>query len=462
MVVNIIIIGGQAAGMTCAAKLRRSVGDEIKIIVLEEIDVISLGSCGLPYYIADHFDDANRLINKTPQQMLDYGVDLRINHQVIKVDHQHQLVTVKDTLNNCTYDINYSKLVIATGASAGHSELVNNHTIFTIRDFYEAQQLKHILVNKSIDSLTIIGAGYIGLEMLELVKAYNLKHIYLISNKANLVDGFLDLEFSEVLNQAVDDYHNIKVIFNERAEIVSANDQGVEILLQHTQQTLLTDIVIFATGIKPRAEIFNNLQLKLATNKAIITDANGMTNLANIYAVGDCAMVEHFLHQQPIYLPLATVANKMARVVAGHIANSLIETTTNELPNAQYSPLGATMLLFLDYEIAKVGITHQQAVHDKLPYVSVFVSDYDHSNYYKTPEKIYCQLVFDAKTGIIVGGQLCGKQGVSLRIHALSVAIYKQLTVTELSMLDFAYSPPFNKTWDILNIAGSIAQKQLI
>lgn len=191
----------------------------------------------------------------------------------------------------------------------------------------------------------------------------------------------------------------------------------------------------------------------MLSNGAIITDNNGETSIKNIYALGDCATIYHKILQKNTYIPLASIANKQARKIAD---------TMYGISNTFNGTIGSSCLKILDLEVAKTGICEFEAKKENIEHISLFMKDYNHTDYYPNQLPIFIKLIFNPNSGIILGGQIVGKDGAMLRIHALTTAIDAKLSIYELANLDFAYAPPFNRTWDILNLAGELAIKKSI
>ncbi|MDR0485060.1 MAG: CoA-disulfide reductase [Alphaproteobacteria bacterium] len=447
---RVIIIGAQGGGMTAAAKLKRNL-PSAEIIVFDSGEYVSFGACGLPYYIGNFFSNEGNLFARTVEELEESGLKVFIKHKVISVDEKSQTLVVKNLTNSQKHTEKYDKLIIATGALPRDIELCNNTNTFTVKKFEDAKSIKAKLATNKVKSVSVLGAGYIGLELLEAFKNIaSIEEINIIDFKHNIASNILDDEFEEALEKELKK-HNINIYLKTHVENINNSGEGVEITAHngnHEHFTIKSDILIVSKGFIPNTHFLDNIPFKKLPNGAILVDSEGKTNIENIYAIGDCASVYHKIIKQDVYIPLATVANKMGRVVADSIAN---------MPSKFVGALGSSCLKMLDCEIGKTGITEFEAKKYKIPYNKTFIQDYNHTNYYPNNAKLYMKILSDPTTNKIIGAQILGKNNTLLRIHALSVAIETGLTVEELGMLDFAYAPPFTRTWEALNILGNVA-----
>ncbi len=444
---KVVIIGGQASGMTFAMQLQRN-NSNVEIYLIEASSYISFGACGLPYYIGDFFKNENYLFAKQVSDITNSNIKIYTKHQALNVNHLTKQVSLKNLENNEIFNLDFDKLLIATGSIPNIPSFVNstnNQKIYTLKSLTDAKKIKEAI--PLAKSIGIIGAGYIGLELLESLENKNI-NITLLDSKDLLTDGLLDKDFEEILLNEINKKNNIQLHLKTNISNIIENKNNV-IVKAHNKEYIF-DFIILATGFKPNIDFLSNIPFSKLPNGALIIDNNGQTNIPNIYASGDCASIYHKVLQKNSYIPLATIANKMARKIADSI---------NNISNSFNGTLGSSCLKMLNLEIAKTGICEFEAIQNDISYTSIFVEDYNHTNYYPNQEKIYVKLLFNQHKEII-GAQIAGKNGAMLRINSLSVAIEKKLTIDELSMLDFAYAPPFSRTWDILNTVGNLAIKK--
>ncbi|MCX8661340.1 CoA-disulfide reductase [Gilliamella sp. B2772] len=440
---KIIIIGAQAAGASAAAKAKRR-DPNATICIYEKSDIVSFGACGLPYFIGNHFGDENEMISRTPEQFAKDGIEIKTLHEVIAIDPNLKKVTVKDIKNNNCFDDDYDKLLIAVGAIPIIPPLENRQleNIFTLRDMYDGLAIKKALNQNT--NVVVIGAGYIGLEITESLVKLN-KNVKLIQLDDRVLTDAFDPELTEIIEENLKQHCDLHL--QEQVQGFEGEQKVTHVITDKAKYP--ADIVIIATGVKPNSEVYKHLNIETLSNGAIVVDNYGQTNIADIYAAGDCVALHHRVSQSMTYIPLATGANKLGKIVGDNLAGG-----NNQFPGT----LGTSALRVFDIEAGRTGLTEQQAIKAGIPYKTVVVKDKNHSNYVEGQTSVTAKLIYHAETRILLGGQIAGGSGAVLRTNSLATAIWANMKIDELAMMDFLYAPPFSRPWDILNIAGGIAK----
>ena len=443
---KVVIIGGIAAGMSAAAKLRR-IDKKAEILLFEKANYISFGACGLPYYIGNFFENHERMLVRTPKQAQAMGIDLRLRHEVLSVDEVQKVVKVKNLTNGEEFQESYDRLMIATGASAVIPPIqnVDLDNVWKLHSLEDGQTIREKLKDPSIQKVGIIGAGFIGLEVVEAVKNLG-KEAIVFQLGEQVLQGPFDVEITEILeNELI----NAGVSLYLNTQVVGLEGQKAVDKIITTTQEIDVDCVIIATGVRPNTAFLEDTQSKRLKNGAIIINEEGQTSNPYIYAAGDCATVVHQLKEEPAYLPLATNANKLGRIVGENLAGNH-ETFEGTL--------GSSCLKVLHMEAGRTGLTESEARALGMEISTVFITDKNHTDYYPGQEAISVKLIYDSKTKVILGGQIVGKSGAVLRTNVIATAIAAKMTTKQLGMLDLCYAPPFSRTWDVLNIAGNAAK----
>ncbi|MCX8582172.1 CoA-disulfide reductase [Gilliamella sp. B3482] len=440
---KIIIIGAQAAGASAAAKAKRR-EPNATICIYEKSDIVSFGACGLPYFIGNHFGDENEMISRTPEQFAKDGIEIKTLHEVIAIDPNLKKVTVKDIKNNNCFDDDYDKLLISVGAIPIIPPLENRQleNIFTLRDMYDGLAIKKALNQNT--NVVVIGAGYIGLEITESLVKLN-KNVKLIQLDDRVLTDAFDPELTEIIEENLKQHCDLHL--QEQVQGFEGEQKVTHVITDKAKYP--ADIVIIATGVKPNSEVYKHLNIETLSNGAIVVDNYGQTNIADIYAAGDCVALHHRVSQSMTYIPLATGANKLGKIVGDNLAGG-----NNQFPGT----LGTSALRVFDIEAGRTGLTEQQAIKTGIPYKTVVVKDKNHSNYVEGQTSVTAKLIYHAETRILLGGQIAGGSGAVLRTNSLATAIWANMKIDELAMMDFLYAPPFSRPWDILNIAGGIAK----
>lgn len=438
---RVIIIGAVAAGMSAAAKLKRMQPD-YEVVVYEKSDVVSFGACGLPYFVGGFFDDPNNMIARSPEKFRETGIDLNIFHEVIKVDATNKKVTVKNIESGVEFEDSYDQLMIATGASSIVPPIKNVklENVSTLKSMEDGIRVKELLNKEENKNIVIIGAGFIGLEAVEAAKKLG-KNVTVLQATDRILEQVFDKEITDVLEEEIRK-HDVNLRLEELAlEFVGENK--IEKVITNKGE-IEADVVIIATGVRPNTEFLKDTDISMLSNGAIIVDEFGKTSIEGIYAAGDCATIKNIVSDQNIYVPLATGANKLGRIVGENLAGS---------NNSFQGSLGSSCLKVMDMEAGSTGLTEKQAEKLGLNFKVKFISDFNQTNYYPGRDKIYVKLVYDANTKVLLGGQVAGFKDAVQRTNVIAAAIFGKLTTNQLGMLDLCYAPPFARTWDVLNVA---------
>jgi len=443
---KVIIIGGVAAGMSAAAKLKRA-DKEAQITVYEKSKHVSFGACGLPYFVGNFFEDSNKMIARTVEQFNASGITVNIEHEVLNVDTNNKSVTVKNLVNNEIFTDTYDKLMIATGASAIIPPIKNvdlKH-VYTLKSMEDGHALKEAMQNDELKRVAIVGAGFIGLEVVEAAKQYGKEvHVFQLNDRV-LVDTF-DKEVTDLLEEELRS-HGVHLHLGQTVTELSGDDCVTQIKTK--DESFDVDVVVLTAGVRPNTSFLKETGIEMLRNGALVIDNEGRTSIDDIYAAGDCASINHLLKSEPAYVPLATVANKMGRIIGENLAGA------NHTFNGS---LGSACLKVMDLEAGRTGLSEQEAINLGINYKTVFITDMNQTSYYPGQTKINVKLIYNADTKVILGGQVVGRKDAVQRVNVLATAIFAGLTTDQLAMLDLCYAPPFARTWDVLNIAGSVAK----
>ena len=447
---KIIIIGGIAAGMSSAFKLKRTVPNS-SITVYEKSSYISFGACGLPYYVGGFFDNPDEMFARTIEQAKKAGINVINQHEVIDVNTKSKSIIVKNLKNNNEFEEHYDKLIIASGASPIKPKIegIELENIEYLHSFENGQILKEKLKQENIQKVAIIGAGFIGIEMIDAIHKLGKKAV-LFEKCKRILQKVFDQDISDLLEKELEEK---KVKLVTQANITRFIGQTKVEIIQYTiddkQYHENVDLVIIAIGVKPNTQFIQNSNIAMQSNGAIKVNELGQTSIEDIYAAGDCATIPHRLIEEPQYIPLATNANKLGRVIGDVIAN---------IDTKYLGSLGSSCVKVLDLEAGRTGLSEEDARKLGIEYKTTFIKDYNHTNYYPGRSEIYIKLIYDQKTNIILGGQVIGKNDAIQRTNVLATAIFAKLTTKQLGMLDLCYSPPFSRTWDVLNVVGNVSK----
>ena len=442
---KVVIIGAVAAGMSAAAKLKR-IKPDYEVVVYEKTDIVSFGACGLPYYVGGFFNDPNMMIAREKSKFIESGIDLKTFKEVINVDTDNKLLTIKDTLTEEIFEDNYDKLMIATGASSIMPSLNNSYeNLTTLKDMNDGIKLRELINKKENNNIVIVGAGFIGIETIEAAKKLN-KNIHLIGRSDRILSKVFDKEITDLLEDELRK-NNIHLHLGETVQEYVGDNKIEKIITNKCE--INTDLVVIAIGVKPNTSFLKNTNIEMLPNGAIIVDECGRTSVKDVYSAGDCATIKNLVTNEDMYVPLATGANKLGRIVGENLGD-----INSSFPGS----LASSCIKVLDMEAAVTGITEEKAKSLNLDYKTTCITNYNQTHYYPGREKLLIKLVYDAKSKVILGGQIAGYKDAVQRANVIAAAITAKMTTEQLGMLDLCYAPPFATTWDALNVAGNVSK----
>lgn len=445
MTEKILIVGGVAGGMSAATRLRR-LNENAEIIVFEKGPYVSFANCGLPYYVGGEIAEREKLIVQSAKALKNrFNLEVRENSEVIAIDSEGKKVTVVS--NGESYVESYNKLILSPGAKPLIPQIkgLNQATnVFSLRNIPDVDKIMTYLKAKAPKSATIIGAGFIGLEMAENLAKLGLS--VTIVEKAPHVLPTIDREMAAFVNEELIK-NNLSVMTN-RGAVEFKND---EILLDNGE-SLQSDLTILSVGIQPETSLAKSAGIKLGLRNAILVDEHYETSVKDIYAVGDAIVVKNQLGQDAL-ISLASPANRQGRQAADIISG---------LPIKNRGSLGTAIVRVFDLQVASTGLSEFQLRGLKINHKIVHVTANNHAGYYPDATSIVLKLIFEPESGQIFGAQAIGKEGVDKRIDILSTAIKAKLTVFDLPELELTYAPPFGSAKDPVNMAGYAAINLLL
>lgn len=443
---RLIVIGGVAAGMSAAAKAKRTRRD-LEVVVFERSSYISYAACGMPYFLAGDIPDERELIVRTPQQMVKQGIDVRLRHEVTAVEAEARTVTVRDQDRGRDLEMTYDKLVIATGARPAWPALEGSELdgVFGLRTLESGLALHGFLDEHRPRHAVVVGGGYIGIEMAETFRRLGLQ-VTMVVRSGKVLRATVDDDLRELVTTELD-RHGVKVV-----QDVPLSFEG-----QTKLEAVATaggrypcDVAVLGMGAVPNVELALEAGVRLGPAGAIATDASMRTNLPGVFAAGDCAEALHLVTGQPTYIPLGSTANKQGRIAGENAAGG----------QALFGGIvGTSVLRCFDLTVATTGLTAATARDAGFQVQETMIRAKDISHYFPGAEDIHVRLVADADTDRLLGGQIAGKRGVAKRVDVLATALFNRMTISQLRQLDLSYAPPFAPVWDPILVAANVAAK---
>lgn len=447
---HIVIIGGDAAGMSAAMQIRRR-QPEWTVTVFEKGEHTSYGACGIPYYFSGDVESLDELVVVSPTDFQKRGVDLRIRHEVLAVRPSEKQVLVRTEAGEELLQA-YDKLLIASGARpivpTGWPGL-DLDGVMTVKNLADAHRLNHWLQARRPRRVVIVGAGYIGLEMAEGLCKKGLD--VTVFEKLPGVMGNLHPLITERVAQALQ-AHGVALHLNLTVQGF-VGEQGVVTHVLTDQGTFPTELVIVSLGVKPNLDFLQGSGIPLGVSGALVVDDMQQTGLADIYAAGDCAESWHRVLQKNVYIPLALTANRQGRVAGTNMAGGV-----EQFPGV----LGSAVTKVFDQVIARTGIDPAMAAREGIPWAVVEASAPAKAHYYQGHGQVWVQLLYHPETLKLQGALMCGDDpSLGKRCDIVATAISAGMTVLEFSDLDLSYAPPFAPVWDPLLQAANKARFSL-
>lgn len=429
------IIGGVAAGMSAAAKARR-VNPQLDIKVFTDNSYISYSSCGLPYYIGDIIKNHDSLIARTVEDFARQGTQVITGSRAVKIDSRQKQILLEDLSGSRSWTEEYDRLIIATGARPVRPSLAGAELkgIFTLRNIQDSQAIKAYLKEYQPKHAVVVGAGYIGLEMVENLLAYGCQ--LRVIEKAPQILTNMDPDLAEIVHSYMEK-QGISVLTNSTLTGFQGRDRVNEVTVG--SHTFPADIVILSMGVLPNSEIAAQAGIELGTGRAIRVNGRMETNQPGIYAAGDCATVWHLISEQEVYFPMGTTANKQGRVAGENAAGG----------NATFKGiLGTGISRIIDMEVSRTGLSEQECKNLGIAHISRTIKSRTRVPYYPDAGLIWVKLTVEPDSRQQLGGQIVGFSGAGKRIDTIAAALASRCKIDDLYNLDLAYSPPFSPLWD--------------
>jgi len=457
---RVVIVGGQAAGCKTAARLARLL-PECDIKIIERSDIISFGSCGLPFYAAGEIDDVIDLA-KTPWGVVrdaDYfknakGVEVLTSTEVVEINHDDKSLKCSDLKNGNHFKLSYDALVLTTGSkpktplfSCPKSERINNF----LRP-KDAQKFRQMAQTGKIGSAIILGGGFIGVELAEaLVSLWGIETT-IIEKENRLLPQMLDEIISKKLSSVLQK-NEITLHLNSSVTKIESDDEENPSVFLDNGDILKADYIFICLGLIPETTLAKSLKLEHGPNGGILVDDQMQTSIPGILAAGDCVEITNLVSEQANWFPLGSLANKQGRVVAESMAHH---------PTKFAGAVGTTSVKVFDFIVANTGLTSAQAKHSNIDYKTVWATFLDRPDYHPERKNLFVSMIYESKTMRILGFQAAGAGEVTRYVDVVSALLPKQVTALDLIELEHAYTPPHASPLSPLNHLGAmiIAQKE--
>ena len=443
---KVVVIGCTHAG-TAAIKNLRALNPNAEVTVFERNDNISFLSCGIALYVGGVVSDPKGLFYSSPEELKSLGVNTKMKHDVKNVDIKGKKLTVENLETGEVFDETFDKLIITSGSwpiIPRNIEGIDLENVLLCKNYNHANEI--IERSKSVKRVVVVGAGYIGVELVEAFRD-NGKEVILVDAEDRILSKYFDKEFTDVAEESFREKGIVLATGEKVVKIEGTNGKVSKIITDKNEYE--TDMIIMCIGFVPNTALFKG-QLEMLPNGAIKVDEYMRTSDKDVMAAGDCCSVFYNPLNMERYIPLATNAVRMG-TLAGL---NLVENKAKSLGTQ-----GTSGIKIYENNMAATGITEALARSLDLEIETVIVTDNYRPEFMPTYEKVTLKVVFDKYTRIVLGAQLNSKVDLTQSINTLSVCIQNHMTIDDLAFVDFFFQPHYNKPWNFINLAGLAALK---
>ncbi|MFL0555091.1 FAD-dependent oxidoreductase [Paenibacillus barengoltzii] len=437
---KVAVIGCTHAG-TAAIVNTAQLYPEAEITVYERNDNISFLSCGIALYVGGMVKDPQGLFYSSPQQLAELGVNTKMRHEVVSVDTDAKVLQARNLETGEVFEDRFDKLIVTTGS-------------WPIVPKFEGSDLENILLSKNFNhsntiiekakqasNIVVVGAGYIGVELVEAFQL-NGKHVTLIDAEERILSKYLDAEYTDKIEQSLRD-HGIELALGQKVTRFEGENGKVAQVITD-KGTYAADLVIMCIGFRPNTELLKG-QVEMLDNGAIIVDEYMRTSKPDVYAAGDSCAVYYNPTGKHAYIPLATNAVRMGTLVARNLVTPTVKYMGTQ---------GTSGIKIYEDNIAGTGLTEAAAKDAGLDAEAVLITDNYRPEFMPTHEPVLLKVVYEKNTRRILGAQIMSKVDLTQSINTISVCIQNGMKMEELAFVDFFFQPHYNKPWNFLNSAG--------
>jgi NADPH-dependent 2,4-dienoyl-CoA reductase/sulfur reductase-like enzyme len=453
---RVVVVGGDAAGMSAASQAKRLRGDGVDVVALERGTRTSYSACGIPYWVAGDVGSADALVSRTPEQHRANGIDVRVRAEAVSLDMDAREVEVRDHGSGSTYRLGFDHLVLATGAVPVRPELpgVDAAGIFGVQTLDDGEavitDLAGLAGRNARRNAVVVGGGYIGIEMAEALHRHGL-HVTVV-DQADEPMTTLDPDMGGVVHEAMEEM-GCEVLTGLGVDGFEADGSGRVRAVVAGGRSLPADVVVLGLGVRPNAALARDAGLPVGDSGGIRTDLRMVVpGHDRVWAAGDCVESFDRISKSWVHVPLGTHANKQGRVAGINIGGGY----------ATFPGIVRTAISKVcDLEIARTGLREADARRAGFRYEAVRIESSTRAGYFPGTEPMTVKMLAERGSGRLLGVQIVGREGAAKRIDACAVALWNGMTVEEMTGLDLAYAPPFSPVWDPVLVAARKAADRL-
>ncbi|WP_371575908.1 FAD-dependent oxidoreductase [Streptomyces sp. NBC_01314] len=443
---RLVVVGGDAAGMSAASQARRLRGPgELEIVAFERGHFTSFSACGIPYWVGGDVPERDRLIARTPEEHRARDIDLRMRTEVVDIDVEGSRVRARDLDSGTESWTSYDKLVIATGARPIRPDLpgVDAPGVHGVQTLDDGQALLDTLTATRGRRAVVVGAGYIGVEMAEAL--INRGYEVTVVNRGREPMSTLDPDMGRLVHKAMEGL-GITMVDDAEVTALRTGDDGRVRAVATDDAEYPADVVVLGIGVRPETELAKAAGLPVGDHGGLLTDlALRVRGHENIWAGGDCVEVLDLVSGHLRHIPLGTHANKHGQIIGANVGGGYAT-----FPGV----VGTAVSKVCDLEIARTGLREKDADRAGLQYVTVTIESTSRAGYYPGAAPMTVKMLAERRTGRLLGVQIVGREGAGKRVDIAAVALTAGMTVEQMTVLDLGYAPPFSPVWDPILVAA--------
>ena len=441
--VRLVVVGGNAGGMSAASQARRRRGpDDLKIVVFERGHFTSYSSCGIPYWVGDVVDGPDELVSRSPKTFRnEYAIDARTRHEVLAIDLDRRTVTARDLDGGRDVTEPFDQLVYAPGASPIRPDWASDDLagVFGQQTLDDGADLRSWL-DKGCRDAVVVGAGYIGVEMAEALVRRGLS--VTLVEKAPEPMSTVDPDMGALVREAICGL-GIEIRTGVTVTALESTNGKVSAVVTDAG-ALPADVVVLGLGVRPNSALARDAGLTIGRTGGVVTDRR-MRAAEGVWAAGDCVETLNRVSGRPVYVPLGTHANKQGRVAGINIGGGYAT-----FPGV----IGTAVTKVCDLEVGRTGLLEREAEAAGFGFVTATVTSTNRAGYFPGAVAMTVKMIAEKRTGRLLGAQVVGRAEAAKRIDALAVALWNEMTVEEMTALDLGYAPPYAPVWDPVLIAA--------
>ncbi|MEU7010237.1 FAD-dependent oxidoreductase [Streptomyces sp. NPDC046332] len=443
---RLVVIGGDAAGMSAASQARRLKSpEEMEIVAFERGHFSSFSACGIPYWVGGDVAERDELIARTPEEHRARDIDLRMRTEVVELDVPGQRVRTRDLESGAESWTGFDKLVIATGARPLRPPLpgIDAPGVHGVQTLDDGQALIDSLERTEGRRAVVVGAGYIGVEMAEAL--LNRGYEVTVLNRGEQPMATLDPDMGRLVHQVMDGL-GIRTVGSAAVTKILTGDDGRVRAVATDDAEYPADVVVLGMGVVPETRLAEAAGLPLGVYGGLLTDlAMRVRGHENIWAGGDCVEVLDLVSGRERHIALGTHANKHGQVIGSNVGGGYAT-----FPGV----VGTAVSKVCDLEIARTGLREKEAREVGLRYVTVTVESTSRAGYYPGAAPMTVKMMAERRTGRLLGVQIVGREGAGKRVDIAAVALTAGMSVEQMTALDLGYAPPFSPVWDPVLVAA--------